>query len=45
MTCLYDRKQSMIYTRNSLPSRDVRVIVVLYNGGVDGRTCMLIGTC
>lgn len=45
MTCLYDCMQLMMYIRNSLPVRDVKVIVVSYNGGVIGEICMEIGTC
>lgn len=35
----------MVYTRSSLSSKDVRVIVASYNGGVVGGMCMTIGTC
>jgi len=34
----------MLYTRSSLSSKDVRIIVDSYNGGVVGKICIIIGT-
>lgn len=45
ITCLYDCKQSIAYIRSSLPFKDVRVIVVLYNGGAVGKICIIIEVC
>lgn len=45
ITYLYERKQLMVYTRSSLPFRDVSVIVVSYTNGVTDDICTIIGIC